>query len=163
MAITLRICICSQWWAHGPQMALKSWVELRCSWETRCIGLDCAYGDTFLCCLPKIFHSFMTFSAICNRMLLKEPLYKRHLMALRKIINCTKQVKGFPSMNFVTQLVANLTLGKKVTMHLVTTMLATSKNVLFPGPNHLITTGADDVTLWLSPKCQHVKGHQYRW
>ena len=27
-------------------------------------------------------------------------------------------------------------------------MLATSKNVLFPGYNHLLTTGTDDPTLW---------------
>ena len=26
-------------------------------------------------------------------------------------------------------------------------MLATSKNVVFPGPNHLLTTGTDDLTL----------------
>ena len=26
-------------------------------------------------------------------------------------------------------------------------MLATSKNILFPGHNHLLTTGADDPTL----------------
>ena len=31
-------------------------------------------------------------------------------------------------------------------------MLATSKNVLFPGHNHLLTTGTDDPTLWLSPE-----------
>ena len=35
-------------------------------------------------------------------------------------------------------------LRKKATIHQVTTMLATSKNVLFPGHNHLLTTGADD-------------------
>ena len=38
-------------------------------------------------------------------------------------------------------------LGKKSTIHQVTTMLATSKNVLFPGYNHLLTSGADDPTL----------------
>ena len=32
-------------------------------------------------------------------------------------------------------------------MHQVTTMLATSKNVLFRGHNHLVTTGTDDSTL----------------
>ena len=31
------------------------------------------------------------------------------------------------------------TLRKKVTIHQITTMLANSKNVLFPGHNHLIT------------------------
>ena len=44
------------------------------------------------------------------------------------------------------------TLGKHATIHQVNTMLATSKNVLFPGHNHLLTTGTDDLTLWLSPE-----------
>ena len=47
-----------------------------------------------------------------------------------------------------------LSLCKKATIHQVTTMLGTSKNALFPGHNHLLTTGADDLTLQLSPKCQ---------
>ena len=42
-------------------------------------------------------------------------------------------------------------------------MLATPKNVLFSGHNHLLTTGPDDSTLWLSPEWQRVKGHQYWW
>ena len=37
--------------------------------------------------------------------------------------------------------------GKKATIHQVTTMLDTSKNVLNPGHNHLLTTGADDDSL----------------
>ena len=37
-------------------------------------------------------------------------------------------------------------LGKKATIRQLTTMLSTSKNGLFPGPNHLLTTGADDPT-----------------
>ena len=41
----------------------------------------------------------------------------------------------------------SVTLGKNATMHQLTTMLFTSKNVLFPGLNHLLTTGADDPTL----------------
>ena len=39
-------------------------------------------------------------------------------------------------------------LHKKPTIQQVTTMLATSKNVLFPGHNHLVTTGTDDPSLW---------------
>ena len=35
-------------------------------------------------------------------------------------------------------------LCKNVTIHLVTTMLATFKNVLFPGHSHLLTPGIDD-------------------
>ena len=57
---------------------------------------------------------------------------------------------------------------KEATIYQVTTMPATSKNVLFPCRNHLLTSGADDPTLWLSPECQRVKGQprggqQYRW
>ena len=39
--------------------------------------------------------------------------------------------------------------AKKATIHQVTTMLATSKNILFPaaGHNYLLTTGADDPSL----------------
>ena len=42
-------------------------------------------------------------------------------------------------------------------------MLATSKHVLFPGHNHLLTNGTDDLALRLSPERQRVKGHQYKW
>ena len=38
------------------------------------------------------------------------------------------------------------TLIKKATIHQVTTMLATSKNVLLPGHSHLLPTGTDDST-----------------
>ena len=41
------------------------------------------------------------------------------------------------------------TLRKKATIHQVTTMLATSEN------NHLLTTGTDNPTLWLSPERQN--------
>ena len=37
--------------------------------------------------------------------------------------------------------------AQKATIHQVTTMIATSKNVLFPGHNHLLTTDTDDPTL----------------
>ena len=42
-------------------------------------------------------------------------------------------------------------------------MLDTSKNVLFPGHSHLLTTGTDDASFagaWLIIK---VLGHQYWW
>ena len=38
-------------------------------------------------------------------------------------------------------------LHQQATIYQVTTMLATSKNVLFPGHNHLLATGADDPSL----------------
>ena len=46
-------------------------------------------------------------------------------------------------------------------------MLATSKNALFPGHNHLLTTGTDDSTLITAQASARViikvKGHQHRW
>ena len=53
-------------------------------------------------------------------------------------------------------------LGKKATIHQVTTMLATSKNVLFPGHNHLVTTGTDDPWLAGARAIIKVPGHQHR-
>ena len=41
-------------------------------------------------------------------------------------------------------LLLKYTLHKKASIDHVTTMLATSKNVVFPGHNHLLTTGTDD-------------------
>ena len=55
------------------------------------------------------------------------------------------------------------TVSKKATIHQITTMQATSKNVLFPGPNHLLTTGTDNLTLSLLRELQWVKGCQYHW
>ena len=46
------------------------------------------------------------------------------------------------------------TVQKKIIIHQVTTMPAISKNVLFPGHTHLLTTSTDDPTLWLSPERQ---------
>ena len=58
-----------------------------------------------------------------------------------------------------------MTRGKKATIHQVTTMLATSKNVVYPGHNHLLTTGADDPTHYhpSASEGDNQKGHQHRW
>ena len=48
-------------------------------------------------------------------------------------------------------------------MHQVTTMLATSKNVLFPGHNYLLTTSTDDPSLAGTRAMIKVSCHQYRW
>ena len=53
----------------------------------------------------------------------------------------------FPSRSMQIDVASARSLRKKATIHQVTTMLATSKNVLFPGQNHLLTTGTDDLTL----------------
>ena len=54
-------------------------------------------------------------------------------------------------------------LSKKATIHQVTTMLATSKNVLFPGHNHLLTTGTDVSSLAGARVIIEVLSHQYWW
>ena len=65
---------------------------------------------------------------------------------------CAIYIQCFMSYNIIIY----LSLHKKVTINQVTTMLATSINVLFPGHNYLLTTSIDDPTLWLSSKRQRV-------
>ena len=60
------------------------------------------------------------------------------------------------------------TLCKKAPIHQVTTMLATSRNVAFPGHNHLLTTSTDDPA---QVKCSAIStggydletGHFLKW
>ena len=54
-------------------------------------------------------------------------------------------------------------LRKKVAIHQVTTMQATSKNALFPSHNHLVTTGTDDPSLAGAQAIIKMSGHQYQW
>ena len=54
-------------------------------------------------------------------------------------------------------------LRKKATIHHVTTMLDTSKNVLFPGHDHLLTISADNPSLAGARVIIKVSGHQQRW
>ena len=54
-------------------------------------------------------------------------------------------------------------LCKKATIHQVTTMLATSENVLFPGHNHLLTPGTDDPSLAGAWTIIKVSDHQHQW
>ena len=56
-----------------------------------------------------------------------------------------------------------LTPCKKPTIHQVTTILATSKNVLFQGHNHLLTTGTDNCSLADAQVIIKVSGHQQQW
>ena len=42
-------------------------------------------------------------------------------------------------------------------------MVATSKNVLFPGPDHLLTTGTDDPSFAGARAIVKVSGHPYWW
>ena len=55
------------------------------------------------------------------------------------------------------------TLCKKATIHQLTIMLATSKNVLLSGPNHLLTTSTDDPSLTGTRVIIKVSGQQHRW
>ena len=55
------------------------------------------------------------------------------------------------------------TVQKSHYIHRVTTNLATSENVLFPGLNQLLTTGTDDPSLTAAWAMIKVSGHQYWW
>ena len=52
---------------------------------------------------------------------------------------------------------------KKATTHQVTTMLATSRDFLFPGYNLLLTTVTDEPSLAGAQAIIKVSGHQHRW
>ena len=56
-------------------------------------------------------------------------------------------VSNSSDLMYVAAACLHLTVVKKVTIHQVTTMLVTSKNVLFPGHNHLLRIDTDDPTL----------------
>ena len=64
-------------------------------------------------------------------------------MALKSNITCT---------DTPVALWEGITGQKSHYIHQLTTMLPTSNNILFPGHNHLLTTGADDPSLYLSPR-----------
>ena len=49
-------------------------------------------------------------------------------------------------------MIQGINTAQRDTIHQVTAIVATSKNVLFRGHNHLLTTNTDDPTIWLSPK-----------
>ena len=69
---------------------------------------------------------------------------KEIIPVIIKCMNVWNRMKRIATMNVFKQ----LSLHKKpLYIHQLTTMLSTSKNVLFPGHNHLLTTGADDLTL----------------
>ena len=52
---------------------------------------------------------------------------------------------------------------KQATIHQVTKMLTASKNVLFPGHNHLLTTDTDVPSLAGAQAIIKVSGHQFWW
>ena len=57
---------------------------------------------------------------------------------------CYNQLHRKASLDDVNNSHSFHTLGKKATIHQLTTMLSIFKNVIFPGHNHLLNTGTDD-------------------
>ena len=64
-----------------------------------------------------------------------------------------------PNLNDYMYSFVGLTLRKRATIQQVTTMLATSKNVLFSDHNDLLTTSTDDLTLFIAQATLQVKSH----
>ena len=75
----------------------------------------------------------------------------------------TEYITSVTHWRYATQEQVVQPLRKKATIHQVTAMLATSKNVLFQGRNHLLTTDTDDPSLAGARVIIKVSGHQYRW
>ena len=74
-----------------------------------------------------------------------------------------EHLSNFTTFQSLPQVILLLTLVKKAIIHQVTTMLATSKIVLFPGHNHLLATIADGPSLSGAHVIIKVSGHRHRW
>ena len=81
----------------------------------------------------------------------------KHIVLFRSI--CIKQIH---ILQWLDQL-HTITLRVKATIHQVTTMLVTYRNVLFPGHNHLLTTGTDDPSLAGAWVIISISSHQHQW
>ena len=79
-------------------------------------------------------------------------LYLRNAVTMMFV--CTQQYNEISLKWELEQLnqVMNVYTGQKATIHQLTTMLVSYKNVIFPDHNHLLTSSADDPILWLSPE-----------
>ena len=83
------------------------------------------------------------------------PCYVREICTIYQLVILLECLNYRSDIKELTVCHFNNTLHKKATIHQVTTMLATSKHVLFSSHNYLLTTtGTDDPTLWLLPECQ---------
>ena len=135
---------------EGPQMCRKIfYVEL-------CITCFSVLTTFIYRILISYFENFDLRCSVVTRLTIQQSLGTLHLTswcATQGTINVIRDAKG-PYWDLVS--LNNITLYKKATIHQVTTMLAIYKNVLFPGHNHLITTGTDDALI--IAKCQRSEG-----
>ena len=108
-------------------------------------------GATFhvILCFPWKYHVLHT--AIFYPFIIQIPQTNSFLFPIRDLLHTDiivfKRCLMWQSLLCVVLLQDIHTQRKKATIHQLTTKLSTSKNVLFPGHNHLLTTGADDPTL----------------
>ena len=75
------------------------------------------------------------FDKILSKLISLNTVIKINLLSYISTIDAVKQMQN------------KWSLRKRTTIHQVTTMLAISKNVVFPGHNQLLTTGTDDPSL----------------
>ena len=105
-------------------------------------------------------------SRMLAQQILAKSLNSPNIIARQNLLIYSIQSKGI--LNFKVEvtplnscIVSMPSVQKKATIHQVTTMLATSKNALFPGHNHLLTTGTDDPSLACARAMIKLSGHQY--
>ena len=165
----------------GPFLMIPYKVNLS-TWE----ACSCSFVSFLICCGTRGLCSYLSLRDLCRLVVVV-------FLSLVSIRSCSVSFRvswvvassSFVSLNmsftcrslnrkYVVKCCAahirtlSRSFAQKVTIHYVTTMLATSKNVLFPGHNHLLTTITDDnfpffIILAGAQAIIKVLGHQYRW
>ena len=93
-------------------------------------------------------------SLVCNDLLQLEIIARTIEINPRLSVGLMKMYRATMNTAHTWTDCLNSITAQKTTIHQPNTMLSTSKNVLCPSHNHLLTTGADDLTLWLLPEPQ---------
>ena len=116
----------------------QSWVHANPMWNSRQ-----KIGAT----LPRgLFPHVLSFTTIQILVASICPTHVAYIMNVMRVLGADNHTGMiiFP----ISQDNWQVSLGKKDTIQQVTSMLATSENVLFPDHNHLLTTSADDPALY---------------
>ena len=123
----------------------------------------------FIAVMFQVYYSCNRFAHCVSLLLsdiLQQEMWCYGLLCLDFTMNyCIVALQNFCHnfMHGLWQMFTYLNCAKKATIHQLTKMLATSKNVLFPAHDHLLTTGANDPSLAGARMVIKVLGHPYWW
>ena len=135
-------------------------------WKGQLICLLNGKDNSFICSMERTTHSFAQWKGQLIHLLSGKD--NSFIYSMERTTHLLTQWKGQlihllneKDNSFICTMNVNMIectwchWAKTVTIHQLTTVLSTSKNVLFPCHNHLLTTGTDNI--------DKVKGHQHRW